>query len=350
MYKCVSFSEKTVRSRAIALAAITVVGVSQIFAWSSNGHQTVGAIADALIAKHRAAQQVASILGKAQGKQLTLSAVAVWADCIRSVHPGTNGKPFTYNPGKFKEPACAIFEDAPGKAAMIDYAERNNSNCQYDGKNVECHKAFHFADISPQHTDYQPTYLGANDHDVVHAINAAIAVLRGKPAPAPFNIASQKEALMLLVHFVGDLHQPLHVSAVYLNPQGAVIDPETGIFNPQSDTHGGNSIGPSSGNLHSKWDATKYSLTDAKMLASAKAVSVPSINVLTSPADWASDTVRVAKANSFPHLKMGAESEDRWPLTAESYTPARAQTQSDQVVKGGARLAVLLEALWPDTN
>lgn len=352
MLKWVSFSKMKVRAGAVALAAIAVVEVGQMYGWSSNGHQTVGAIADALIAHHRAAQQVASILGTAQSKQLTLSTVAVWADCIRGVHPE---KDFIYDPGKFKELACAIFEDGPGKAAMIDYAKRNNSNCEYAGKNVECHKAFHFVDIPIQHTDYSPTYLGANDHDLVHAINATIAVLQGKPAPPPFNIASQKEALMLLVHFVGDLHEPLHVGAMYLGADGKLVNPEIGPFDPKSDTHGGNSIGPQKSNLHHTWDETKYLLTAAtappSMVASAKQVPVPSVNVLTSPAEWAGDTVRVAQTKSFTHLTTGPSSGGRWPLkTGKDYTASRTQTQTDQVAKGGARLAALLEVLWPDAN
>lgn len=31
---------------------------------------------------------------------------------------------------------------------------------------------------------------------------------------------------MLIAHFVGDLHQPLHVGAVYLHANGVVVDPD----------------------------------------------------------------------------------------------------------------------------
>ena len=219
MLKNGNFEDFKGRSGFIALAITCVAGVGQIYGWGANGHQTVGAIADSLISGHRAAKQVASVLGTAKGTQLSLFSVAVWADCVRNVK---HDKGFVYSSGGFKEPACAIFEDAPGQIEMIDYAKRNNSNCEYSGNNTECHKAFHFADIPFQHDDYSSTYLGANDHDVVHAINACVAVLQGHPAPAPFKIASQKEALMLLVHFVGDLHQPLHVGAIYLNAEGKV--------------------------------------------------------------------------------------------------------------------------------
>src|SRR6202035_4149196 len=57
-------------------------------------------------------------------------------------------------------------------------------------------------------------------------IGAAIAVLRDKPAPPPFSILDKKEALLMLTHFVGDLHQPLHVASAYLDADGRFVDPD----------------------------------------------------------------------------------------------------------------------------
>jgi hypothetical protein len=71
------------------------------------------------------------------------------------------------------------------------------------------------------------------DQDIVAAVSAAIAVLQGKDLPAPFKFASKKEALRLLAHYVGDIHQPLHVAAVYVDAGGHVIDPDMGTFDPQ---------------------------------------------------------------------------------------------------------------------
>jgi hypothetical protein len=183
-----------------------------------------------------------------------------------------------------------------------------------------------------------------------------MSVLQGKPVPEPFNLASKKEALMLLVHFVGDLHQPLHVAAMYLEANGKVVNPEAGAFDSKSDTHGGNSIGKSeSDNLHHTWDETKYTLTagtpPSAMVASAKALAIGPVDLVKSPAEWASDTVQVAKATAFQGLTTGPLANGYWPLkTVATYTGTRTRTQSDQVTKGGARLAALLEALWPDQN
>ena len=68
--------------------------------------------------------------------------------------------------------------------------------------------------------------MGTNEHDLVGAVTAAIAVLRDMTPSGPFSIADKKEALFLLAHFLGDLHQPLHVGAVYLDEHGRLVDPD----------------------------------------------------------------------------------------------------------------------------
>lgn len=133
------------RSRLIFVVALFgFIFTGNAAAWGENGHQTVGAIADNLIQGSNAEAQVKAILGSENGQQLNLQKVSVWADCIRSVQPGKN---FQYIIDKYHVQACEVFEDDAGKQAMSDYAKRNNSNCEYSGKNFECHKSFHFADV-----------------------------------------------------------------------------------------------------------------------------------------------------------------------------------------------------------
>jgi hypothetical protein len=86
-------------------------------------------------------------------------------------------------------------------------------------------------------------------------ISAAIAVLQGNDSPPPFKFTSKKEALRVLTHYVGDIHQPLHVAAVYLDPAGHVVDPDMGTFNPQTETHGGNDLFIGNKKLHGEWDS-----------------------------------------------------------------------------------------------
>ena len=142
------------------MAAICATVSAPSHAWSENGHQTVGAIADLLIQGSNAGTQVTAILGTTGGQQLTLQSVSVWADCVRGIQPDRG---FIYDPGHYHVQACATFEDDAGKQAMADYARRINSNCPYSGKNVSCNKSFHFADIDIEHDSYATGYVGAHD-------------------------------------------------------------------------------------------------------------------------------------------------------------------------------------------
>lgn len=331
--------------------ALFLLAASNAHAWSANGHQTIGSIADSLIAGSRAEREVQAILGSAGGQPLKLQDVSVWADCARGIQPAQN---FKYDSGPFKEAACAIFEDDAGKAEMADFVRRNNTNCLYAGKKLDCHKSFHFADVDIEHNDYNPSYPGTNDHDVVHAILAAVAVLQDRPAPPPFQLGDKKEALKLLVHYVGDVHQPLHVGAVYLADDGSEVHPSTNPPDPASDTIGGNALQASGGNLHHQWDTTKFALTDsaamAQLVAQAKRIGITPGKPEDWPAVWASDTV-VEAQQAYTGITFDAKTAKGWPITFEdrrAYMQQEATLQKTQVIKGGARLATLLQAIWPD--
>ncbi len=127
-----------------------------------------------------------------------------------------------------------------------------------------------------QHDHYSRRYAGTSSHDIVSAIDAALAVLQDKPAPVPFSIEDKKEALFLLAHLVGDLHQPLHVGAVYLDEDGNLVNPDAGAgVDPATETFGGNLISSGSDNLHHEWDDIPEDLTaDEATVEDARAGSV----------------------------------------------------------------------------
>src|SRR5262249_16629680 len=262
--------------------AVLALMCAPALAWGPEGHQVVGSIADQLLNDH-AKQQVAKILGT------KLRVASTWADCAKSVEQSGGSFHYVVNP-RF-EPPCTSF----AKARLVDYVSRNWSNCTYEDKPTNCHKAFHFADVAIQHDTYDRSDVGTNDHDVVSAINAAILVLQNKPAPAPFSIKDKKEALFLLAHFVGDIHQPLHVGAIFLDAAGKPLHPDAGTFDKSSATAGGNSINEGHQNLHADWDAIPKGFgTSASKAMVGKAKAVPHT---TGPledwaATWASDTVK----------------------------------------------------------
>src|ERR1700741_1040465 len=211
-------------------------------AWGYQGHEVVGSIADHRL-NANAKQQVKDILNGpeaprdpnapvklASGRELKLQQAGPWADCVKSVVRYDDGT-FHYevDPNHLDyEVPCVSFNSAEERARMVDYVKRNWDDCSYrpDGVERGCHNTYHFDDVAIQRSYFDRNEQGTNPHDVVAAIEAAIAVLSGKPAPKPFSIADKKEALLLLAHFVGALHQPLHVGAIYLDAEGRPVDPD----------------------------------------------------------------------------------------------------------------------------
>jgi hypothetical protein len=334
---------------AACAAAALAFGPSQALAWGAEGHQYIGNLASALLTPN-AAQHVQAILGP----QVNLASAAVWPDCIRSVS-GSPGS-LSYNHNLKTPAACDVFGNTPAeKARMEDYAERNWTNCEYAGHLTQCNFAYHFADVGVQHDHYDRSYFGTNDHDVVSAIQAAILVLQGQPAPAPFNIKDQKEALLLLAHFVGDVHQPLHVGAVYVDSTGAVIDPDA-VSTTQAtaaETTGGNWLAVGTSNLHSRWDAIPTSWGTAPTHAVIKAAQqTPSVGgpLVGRPVIWASETV-VAAQDAYQNMSFqSAGQPQHWKVTftnPSTYTSHERTVQRRQLTKAGARLAEVLNTIWP---
>jgi hypothetical protein len=321
------------------------------WAWGHQGHETVGAIADSLLKGTHAGTQVKAILGT-EG----LRTAALWADCAKGVaHNKTTGV-FHYAVSS-KYPECKPFETAAGQLAMTAFVQRNFDACHPGPDDEDCHKQYHYADVAIERPGYDRTDVGTSDHDVVSAIQAAVVVLQGGTAPAPFDIANKKEALRILAHYVGDVHQPLHVGAIYLSTTGSEIDPDGHPLDPATKTRGGNQlvIGPMH-QLHGEWDAIPTSLTVTKFrtagVAAAKLVPATGGAVETWPAQWASETV-VASHTVFSGLSFGAEvspgtKSQHWPTTEPAgYSTTRTALQKQQIIKAGARLAQALEAVWP---
>ena len=331
-----------------AFASLAILSGAPALGWGPDGHQTVGAIADQLIEGTPAAQRVQAILGG-----LTLQDAAVWADCAKGVDP-TKGFAYT-SAGRF--PECAIFETTAGEAEMSDFVRRNSSNCVIKPGEEICHKQYHYADVAIERPGYAPGTVGTRDDDVVRAVVAATHVLKGDAAPPPFSFKSPREALLVLAHYAGDIHQPLHVGAVYLDSAGAIVDPDAGTFDPATATKGGNQIlvvsasGHKGRNLHATWDAIPASLKvahiDSAWLARARALPASTGDVFTWPAQWGSGTV-LAAGKALDGLPYGAKAGGNWSVVLPSgYSSRMTAIKRQQLTAGGARLAELLKAIWP---
>ena len=342
-------------STALLLATLALCGPSSAWAYNGSGHAMVGTIADQLL-EAGAAQQVQAILG------MDLRTAANWADCVKAVQATPEGKPtsFVYQGKEAYRNVCGVFETPAEQAHMQDYVRRNWANCSRENPKSPCHAEYHYTDIAIAHDHYDRKYKGTSDHDVVSAIDAAIAVLRGKPAPKPFAIADKREALLLLAHFVGDVHQPLHVGSLYLGADDQPFDPDAtpGALDTKTQTVGGNALttGFDRDNLHSDWDEVSPHFDAAHppavMVDEARALAPSPGDVNTWAAAWASESVVAAQA-AFATLSFSHEQNPgHWTTKFDNRRAYMARVDAAQtqlLYKGGARLAQLLnKVLTPD--
>ena len=334
-------------------AALLCGGGAQAF--DHAGHQFIGDLADRLL-NPRAQAQVNMILEPGW----SLKVAATWPDCAKGVG-STGGGTFAYRGDPQFAYACAPFETDAGRARMEDFVRRNWTQCSPRAGQEVCHKQYHYTDVPIQRERYDRAFPGTSDHDIVGAIDACVAVLRGQPAPPPFSIRDRQEALLLLAHFVGDVHQPLHVGALYLDPRGQPADP--GASAAARDTRGGNNLldqaGPPGRNgpavLHLEWDQLPPALrppADAPaLLDEARALPRTAGTVDAWAANWASETVLVAR-QAFDGLRYAANDKrpGLWDIVFGSraeYMAAKEAVQARQLLRAGARLAQLLNDIWP---
>lgn len=354
----------------VVLAGLATSWTAQAF--GPDGHQQVAAIAAALLKGSVAEHEVTALLGG-----VPLTAAAVWADCAKGVRKDKGGK-FAYQSDSVTFPECAPFDKPGDKSRFEDFVLANLTQCGHAKGTEFCHNQYHYTDISPFRSRYDAGYVGAQKWDVVQAINAAMVALRDGPeaTPAPFVFADRKQALMLLAHYVGDIHQPLHVAALYLTPNGMSVDPDVAGYQPDTDTNGGNYLldvvhtvparPPKTKkdyipSLHSDWDGlpTRWksgSGDELRMIQRAVEVTVTPGDWRSWSAQWASEAI-VQASQVFGGLSFsatgvppGGSGAHRWSISGvdDVYLGRMAQFKETQLARGGARLAQLLKTVWPD--
>lgn len=317
------------------------------FAWGADGHQTVGAIAETLLAGSKAGQKVKTLMGDSN-----LEKMSVWGDCVKGVAPE---KDFAYtSAGKY--PECASFEHPAGIAAMVDYVKRNHTNCNPAFDEEVCHKQYHYANVAIQHDHYKTGFVGTSDHDLVNAIRAAILVLQGKPQAKPFAFKDEREALALLTHYVGDIHQPLHLGSIFLNADGKIVNPDEGEYDRGTTTVGGNALQCPCGNLHALWDDVPQQFKRGRMndvlTKKARTVAKPAAAIEQWPVIWGDETIKNARlvyagtqfSKSTPNQRG-----NNWSIALPlEYEKTMLTVKEEALINGGAHLAQLLQAIWPD--
>lgn len=209
-----------------AMVAVLLVLQGRSFGYGNDGHQIIGAIADERLKNSPQLQKLRRFLQTNE----SLMAVATWAD----------------------------------RARDTDFDDESRFFRQHDPAQA----SHHFVNIPFKLNHYsESTFIGTGDNDVVQAIGRCINVLAGNDTPQtnPTQL-SPHMAIMLLTHYVGDLHQPLHVGIGYIatvnhHEKFIVPGPHAAAF--QGD-RGANFLHFGSQKLHGYWDTTAVHLAMQK--------------------------------------------------------------------------------------
>jgi hypothetical protein len=189
------------------------------------GHQIVGAVADEKLAGSDAGKKVAALLDG-----MTLEKVSVIPDEIRGWD-----KTGPDDPGIFHYSAHPRID-----AALRDYWHANPPTKDLNSP-TPSHHWFHYTDVPIVGGEkYGDGTAGRSKWDIVHMIPYCIAVLKGEVAEDNPRKITKPIAVILLAHFVGDIHQPLHVGAEFFDNAGHVTNP--GKTDRSLEDQGGNTL------------------------------------------------------------------------------------------------------------
>jgi hypothetical protein len=194
--------------------------------------------------------------------------------------------------------------------------------------------ATHFANV-PRGASEFTMQNGCRDNCIVKAIQNYTSILRTKKPfffPSPNWAINEPSPIAFLVHLVGDIHQPLHISF--------------------ADDKGGNKVtvkwfGQPS-NLHAVWDDGIISRfgKDYNKLAKELTDEInknPAImtkySKSTDPVQWARESFQITK-NVYKNLPNNLSSQN------QAYVDNNKQTIREQLMAGGIRLAKLLNQIF----
>ncbi len=263
----------------VAIIALVIFSSAQLYSWGIQGHLIVADIASSRLSPVTK-KNVRLLLGNE-----TLAAVSNWADDVRKDRPET----FAWH-----------FVDIPKDARGFS-AER------------DCYRPH----------DNGPTAQNDHHNCIVDRIDLFRQTLADANAPRKDRV----EALKFLIHFVGDVHQPLHA-----------IEEARGGNDIKVVAFGSDQCGNYPCTLHGAWD---YSLIEHAGYSEEKYVRRLNQRIREhhldaradgNPADWANES----------HAVAVQVLEERASNIDQAYWQANIGLVDDQLALAGLRLATLL--------
>ncbi|HSS20732.1 MAG TPA: S1/P1 nuclease [Pyrinomonadaceae bacterium] len=324
---------------------------SSALAWGEDGHRAIGEIASQRI-KKRTARRIAQILMAGE----TLGSVASWADTVKERMGKTDPDPDT-------------------NAFLQDMAHN------------ETNREWHYDDLALDCSSYQTCTGFTPDNDIVHMLNVSIRTLQGHPDPN--HPMSQRNALKFVVHFLGDIHQPLHIGCGFLDehgPNGSILiirNPAVIKAKGLPSDKGANDlvIDNDRKNLHGFWD---FTLVTSLMTTIGQEISADNLGtylrqnvrprsswnphgpISTWAAQWATDSLHVSRNNTYRDIRISGQRsipvlskgqpviKNGQPVMQTvfdvalpaNYERLNREVTRQQLAKAGYRLAKLLDAIY----
>jgi hypothetical protein len=321
-------------------------------AYGPRGHQLVGAIADRRLARNRAvARKVRRLLNG-----LTLERVATLPDEIKSWND-CGSRPPSRDP---------VINKVRINNELRAFLEANKCSMK------PAHDEFHYTDVPVTGgEDYEDGDIGRGEFDIVKMIPFCLRVLRGEEPADNERKITKSVAVILLTHYLGDIHQPLHVGAEYFDADGNAFHPS--ISNHGFGDQGGNKLTlflvnvdgstRAVGKLHSFWDSqtvnTAFGDESNGSVANRLSRQMPGQWRLNGDAEtWAlqlaDDAMPLAREARTrleyrsivivpdEHEIKSGEAREKRPAD-RSYANWSARVVRREIHKGGWRLAALLE-------
>lgn len=255
---------------------VVMLAAQPSWGWGREGHAVIADIAQAHLSAP--ATSAVSLLLEEEGNS-QLSEVASWADDIRKSEP----------------------ETAP----------------------------WHYVDIPLDASGYDAARDCPEQDCVVGQIEHFETVLADQSQPAKTRL----EALKFLVHFVGDVHQPLH--AENHDDEGGNQVEVTGFDKPH--------------NLHAIWDTTMIEMDNpnaadfaATLDARITPADIQSWSAGT-PEDWANESHALAVQ---AYALLGTPDKGATVAVPQSYIEAEQKVIELQLEKAGIRLAAVLNRIF----
>jgi len=205
----------------------------------------------------------------------------------------------------------------------------------------------HYTNLPRSATKWQQSYCPVPPSCVVQAVRNYTSILRAQPSHV-CNMGTGAEpcALMFLIHFVGDIHQPLHAG--------------------YADDSGGNGVQVSwfgrNTNLHSVWDTSiiqRYEssvpalVRDLLSFIQQNPALVQRYLSVMDPVGWVDESFQIVKKDVYDFVDespnvLSTEEEDAATapiVLGEKYYQHNIPIVKERIVAAGVRLAALLNSM-----